>query len=536
MTVFPKVSDARRREMLTDRPGPVRVLIDTDAANEIDDQFALAWAVLSPERIDIEAVVAEPYGHLHMREPLIAATEELERGRRLEIDQPVHALGAPSGRLGRRSGHYGSDRPGRGHGALLRRDRERVPQAGRTLRGPGVARGRIGTCRPPMCRWRARGARRIVEAALADDERVLHIAAIGAVTNIASALLMAPEIAARMVVTWTSGYPTWTGLGNRPSLNLVQDPHASRLLFDSGVPMVYLPGFHVGAQLRFSLPEMEAWIRGKGEIGDYLFHLYTNNPIHIQRGVEPFPGQSWGDLGPHQHRVADRPPLGAYQGDGHSPARRPALLEAARRRAGDARSGRRGSGCDLPRPDRQTRRPGENPGRGRRRMRAAVLHPGGGLAMEDRPAPSPGPGQILVAPRLVGICGSDLHYYQGRPHRRLADPPGPHVLGHEFTGVVAEVGPQVDSAAVGDRIAVEPIIPCGGCGACRRGLYNVCPHIRFTGSPHTDGALQELVAVPARGAHHLPAGMPSTLGAWSSPHPSRCMRSAGAGSGRAKRS
>ena len=131
-------------------------------------------------------------------------------------------------------------------------------------------------------------------------------------------------------------------------------------------------------------------------------------------------------------------------------------------------------------------------------MRAAVLHPGGGLTMEDRPAPSPGPGQILVAPRLVGICGSDLHYYQdGRigDWRILR----PHVLGHEFTGVVAEVGPQVDSAAVGDRIAVEPIIPCGGCGACRRGLYNVCPHIRFTGSPHTDGALQELVAVPARG-------------------------------------
>ena len=145
-------------------------------------------------------------------------------------------------------------------------------------------------------------------------------------------------------------------------------------------------------------------------------------------------------------------------------------------------------------------------------MRAAVLHPGGGLAIEERPAPSPGPGQILVAPRLVGICGSDLHYYQdGRigDWRILR----PHVLGHEFTGVVAEVGPQVDSAAVGDRIAVEPIIPCGGCGACRRGLYNVCPHIRFTGSPHTDGALQELVAVPARGVHHLPAGMPSTLGA-----------------------
>ena len=137
------------------------------------------------------------------------------------------------------------------------------------------------------------GAQKIIELALSDDERVLHVVAIGAVTNVASALLMAPEIATRMVVSWTSGYPTWTDLPNYPSLNLVQDPHASRLLFDSGVPLVYLPGFYIGAQLLISLPEMETWIKGKGEIGDYLFYLYNNNPIRIDRGVKMFSGQSW---------------------------------------------------------------------------------------------------------------------------------------------------------------------------------------------------------------------------------------------------
>ena len=145
-------------------------------------------------------------------------------------------------------------------------------------------------------------------------------------------------------------------------------------------------------------------------------------------------------------------------------------------------------------------------------MRAACLLPEGGIDLQERPAPAPGPGQVLVAPRLVGICGSDLHYYKdGRIGtwrvRR------PHVLGHEFAGVVTEVGDGVETTQIGDHIAVEPIVPCENCDACRRGVYNLCPHMRFTGSPHTDGALQDLVAVPARGAHSLPAEMNFSLGA-----------------------
>lgn len=145
-------------------------------------------------------------------------------------------------------------------------------------------------------------------------------------------------------------------------------------------------------------------------------------------------------------------------------------------------------------------------------MKAAVLLPEGGLEIENRPKPAPGPDQILVAPRFVGICGSDLHYYKdGRiGDWRILEP---HVLGHEFAGLVAEVGSGVDNVEVGDLVAVEPIIPCDACDACRRGIYNVCPNIRFTGSPHTDGALQDLVVVRAGSAHLLPDGMPATLGA-----------------------
>ncbi len=137
------------------------------------------------------------------------------------------------------------------------------------------------------------GPRRIIEAAMADDDRLLHVVAIGALTNIASALLMEPEIITRMVVSWTSGYPTFVRFSNSPSMNLVQDQHASRLLFDSGVPLLYLPGYYIGEQLVMSLPESERWVNGRGEIGKYLHYLYTNNRLRAQRLVEPFPGQSW---------------------------------------------------------------------------------------------------------------------------------------------------------------------------------------------------------------------------------------------------
>ncbi len=293
MTEFPGVTDARRMAMFADRPGPARVLIDTDAANEIDDQFAIAWAMLSPDRMDVEAIVAAPYGHLHMREELVAEIRARQEDTGTDlvedkyetwvthliaegIDPDTLELTGPAEGMELSYAEIITvfDKMGLGADGLVYRGSDRyMPDADTPVE--------------------SEGAERIIEAALSDDERVLFVVAIGAVTNVASALLMAPEIAARMVVTWTSGYPTWTDLSNRPSLNLVQDPHASRLLFSSGVPLVYLPGYHIGAQLRFSLPEMEAWIRDKGEIGEYLHHLYTNNPIHIQRGVTSFPGQSW---------------------------------------------------------------------------------------------------------------------------------------------------------------------------------------------------------------------------------------------------
>ncbi len=293
MTTFPRINDLRRMAMFADPPGPVRVLIDTDTANEIDDQFALAWALLSPERLDVEAIVAGPYGHQHMRAPLVEAVEaHRSHFGTLPIDDRFDSWARHLVEQGIDPATMRLVGPAEGmeesyHEILTVLEKLGIPPTDLVFRGSDRYMPRADV---PV---ESEGAHRIIEAALADDDRVLFVVAIGAVTNVSSALLMAPEIASRMVVTWTSGYPSWVNLSNQPSLNLVQDPHASRLLYSSGVPLVYLPGFHIGAQLRISLPEMQAWFAGRGAIGDYLFHLYQENPIWKQRGVQPFSGQSW---------------------------------------------------------------------------------------------------------------------------------------------------------------------------------------------------------------------------------------------------
>lgn len=292
MTVFPNVSEERRREMFADIDGPTRVLIDTDTNNEIDDQFAMAWALLSPERIEVEAVVAEPFGHLHYRQRVVEAAEALRAGREPDED---NLMGYWARHLIAQDIDPATmDMWGPAEGMETSYEEIKTVLAKMGIPSDGLAfRGADRYMSASDVPVRSEGAERIIELALADDERPLHVVAIGCVTNVSSALLMAPEIATRMVVSWTSGFPTWTDFPNHTSLNLVQDPHASRLLYDSGVPLVYLPGFYIGAQLVISLPEMEAYIRGKGEIGDYLYHLYTHNPIRIDRGVKMFPGQSW---------------------------------------------------------------------------------------------------------------------------------------------------------------------------------------------------------------------------------------------------
>jgi L-iditol 2-dehydrogenase len=137
-------------------------------------------------------------------------------------------------------------------------------------------------------------------------------------------------------------------------------------------------------------------------------------------------------------------------------------------------------------------------------MRVAVLERPGVIALAERPTPTPGPGEVLVRVASVGICGSDVHYYQhGRIGRYVVE--RPLILGHESSGEIVALGPDVPEARRGERVAVEPGVPCRHCGYCKTGRYNLCPNVVFLATPPVDGALAEYLVVPADFAHPIPA-------------------------------
>ena len=137
-------------------------------------------------------------------------------------------------------------------------------------------------------------------------------------------------------------------------------------------------------------------------------------------------------------------------------------------------------------------------------MKALVLNSPLDLAVRDVPDPGvPGPDEVRVNIRSVGICGSDVHYYE---HGRIGDfvLREPMVLGHEAAGVVDAVGEGVESLAPGDAVAMEPGVPCGACRECRIGRYNLCKDVRFWATPPHDGVLAEYVLHPAALTFRLP--------------------------------
>lgn len=136
-------------------------------------------------------------------------------------------------------------------------------------------------------------------------------------------------------------------------------------------------------------------------------------------------------------------------------------------------------------------------------MRASVLTARRTIELQERPVPEPGPDDVLVRVRSVGVCGSDVHYYkEGRIGSYVVD--APLVLGHEVSGVVVGVGRDVPESRVGERVAIEPQRPCRRCRACKAGRYNMCPHLEFYATPPVDGAFCDYVVAPADMAHPVP--------------------------------
>jgi purine nucleosidase len=244
--------------------GKISLVIDTDAANEIDDQFALAWALSRQDKLDIRGIYATPFSFAHRRSLYTQANSDAAPFNPPEVGME------------------------RSYSEILRVQEllglhQRVP----AFRG---SRGYLSSLDKPI---KSEATDHLIATALAmPDDQPLYVVAIGCATNVASAMLLAPEIMHKIVVVWTSAFPSHAPHVNQ-SFNLEQDVLASQWLYDSGVPLVYLPGYHVGAQLRLSLAEVERYIKPHGEMGRYLHDLFADNPLWAITGRSPSEAHSW---------------------------------------------------------------------------------------------------------------------------------------------------------------------------------------------------------------------------------------------------
>lgn len=246
----------------------VDVVIDSDAYNEVDDQFAIAWAIRSSERVNVEAVYAAPFCSqaiaklitppgqkpIHLTKEMLGSSVHFAdtpaEGMDLSYQEILHLFSllgeSPEGRVFRGSTAYIEDDP----------DRKPVE---------------------------SEAARDLVKRAMARPEgKRLYVLSIGAITNVASALMMEPAIADKIVVVWLGGQPPY--FKNGAEFNLMQDVPAAQHIFNYGVPLVLVPCQGVASHLTVTIPELEAQLMGRSRIGDYLGQIV----IDALKGVTGF--------------------------------------------------------------------------------------------------------------------------------------------------------------------------------------------------------------------------------------------------------
>lgn len=213
--------------------GAIDAVLDTDTYNEIDDQFALSYMLFSEDRIKIKAILAAPFHNEKSDSP----ADGMEKSYN-EILKVLDLAGKKelSGNVFRGSEKYLPD--------------EKTPVI-------------------------SEAAQRLVKLAKEySPENPLYVVAIGAITNVASALLLCPEIKENIVLVWLGGNSfdcTWDG-----EFNMVQDIAAARVVFSCGVPLVQLPCCGVVSSFITTAPEIEYWLRGKGKLCDYLVDNVLN--------------------------------------------------------------------------------------------------------------------------------------------------------------------------------------------------------------------------------------------------------------------
>ena len=225
------LNESARLERLQPPTGKVSMVLDTDTFNEIDDQFAVVYALLSPAQMEVEAIYAAPFSNSRSNGPADGMEKSYE-----EILRLLQWLNvAPEGFTFRGSSAY-------------------LPAAD-----------------APVC---SDAVDDLIARAMTDRDGPLYVLAIGAITNVASAILTEPRIRERIVVVWLGGQPLYWPSARE--FNLGQDPHASRLIFDCGVPLIHIPCTNVAEHLRTTVPEVERYVRGQGPLGDYLHQIFCD--------------------------------------------------------------------------------------------------------------------------------------------------------------------------------------------------------------------------------------------------------------------
>ena len=227
---YPSISEGQRIKMLK-HPGnrPVRMVFDTDTYNEIDDQFALVYALISPE-LDVKAVYAAPFKNSRSTGPRNGMEKSYE-----EILRILDKL----------------DRSAEGF----------------------AFKGSTSYLANPKSPERSAAALDLIKRATkSGPDDPLYVAAVGAITNVSNAILIDPSIIKNIVVVWLGGNGhNWP---HQREFNFRQDLNASRVIFDSGVPFVQLPCTPVVTHFRTTVPEMERYVGGRGPIGDYLLDIF----------------------------------------------------------------------------------------------------------------------------------------------------------------------------------------------------------------------------------------------------------------------
>ncbi len=227
---FPQLSEQFRLGRLAPSAGKARMVLDTDTYNEIDDQFALAYSLLSPEKLSVEAIYAAPFYNDRSSGPADGMEKSFEEILRL-LDF-----------LGRSAEGFAF----RGSTAYLGRERQAQDND---------------------------AVRDMIDKALASpDDDPLYVVAIGAITNVASALLLEPEIIKKIVVVWLGGnHLNWR---HTREFNLKQDVPATQVVLDCGVPFVIVPCMGVTSHLLTTHAELQAYIGGTNATGDYLCQIF----------------------------------------------------------------------------------------------------------------------------------------------------------------------------------------------------------------------------------------------------------------------